>query len=124
MMAQKDTNPYRFSDSNKRYQTYEYRLRQKFGKKVAKIPLDAGFSCPNIDKNGLGCIYCSSRGSGDFIPPGMTLREQYDAGRLALGEPFDRVDGGLSVGGGKRKGEKAFTSGENCGIVCKTESRN
>lgn len=89
MMAQKDTNPYRFSDSNKRYQTYEYRSRQKFGKKVAKIPLDAGFSCPNIDKTGLGCIYCSLRGSGDFIPPGMTLREQYDAGRLALSSKWD-----------------------------------
>ncbi|MBP3376995.1 MAG: TIGR01212 family radical SAM protein, partial [Clostridia bacterium] len=33
-----------------------------------KIPIDAGFTCPNIDgkcSTG-GCIYCSPRGSGDF----------------------------------------------------------
>ena len=69
-MAQKDTNPYPNSDSNKRYQTYEYYLRKTFGRKVAKLPLDGGFSCPNLDGTcgQGGCIYCSGRGSGDFAP--------------------------------------------------------
>jgi len=33
-----------------------------------KIPIDAGFTCPNIDGKCAhgGCIYCSPRGSGDF----------------------------------------------------------
>lgn len=81
--TQASTNTYPFSDSNKRYQTYEYHMRRRFGGRVAKIPLDAGLSCPNIDA-GAGCIYCSGRGSGDTIPMGLSLREQYDAGRKRL----------------------------------------
>lgn len=67
-LLQKDTNPFPFSDSNKRYYTYDYFLRKKFGKKVCKLPLDIGCTCPNIDgtKSVGGCIYCSPRGSGDF----------------------------------------------------------
>lgn len=58
-------------------------MRKRFGGRVAKIPLDAGLSCPNIDA-GAGCIYCSGRGSGDSIPMGLSLREQYDEGRAKL----------------------------------------
>lgn len=79
-MTQRERNPYPHSDSNKRYQTYEYYLRRTFGKKVAKIPLDAGFTCPNIDgRCGTGgCIYCSGRGSGDFAEsPLLSIEEQY-----------------------------------------------
>lgn len=41
---------------------------KKFGQKVFKVSLNAGFTCPNIDgtKGVGGCIYCSSSGSGDF----------------------------------------------------------
>ena len=66
--TQVSKNPYKNSDTNKRYYTYDYYLRKTFGGKCMKIPIDAGFSCPNIDgkcSTG-GCIYCSSRGSGDF----------------------------------------------------------
>lgn len=52
----------------KKYYTLNYFLRNKFGEKVFKISLDAGFSCPNRDgtiSKG-GCLYCSERGSGDF----------------------------------------------------------
>jgi radical SAM protein (TIGR01212 family) len=52
--------------STKRYHTWNWHLRQEFAEKVAKIPLDAGFSCPNRTADGSGgCIYCSPRGSGD-----------------------------------------------------------
>ena len=66
--TQKGTNPYKYSDTNKRYYTYDHYLKKTFGAKCAKIPIDAGFTCPNIDgRCGVGgCIYCSSRGSGDF----------------------------------------------------------
>lgn len=78
-MTQAEQNPYRYSDSNKRYQTYEYYLRHTLGAKAAKLPLDAGFSCPNIDGTcGYGgCIYCSGRGSGDFAPDAtLSVAEQ------------------------------------------------
>lgn len=86
-VTQAQSNPYPFSDSNKRYFTYEYYLRRTFGGKCAKIPLDAGFTCPNIDgRCGRGgCIYCSGRGSGDFAQPSwMALEEQYRRTREAL----------------------------------------
>ncbi len=78
--AQRDINPFKFTDSNKRYYTYDYYLRSTFGEKCSKITLDAGFSCPNIDgRCGYGgCIYCSDRGSGDFTQDhALSLREQY-----------------------------------------------
>lgn len=86
-MSQKATNPYRYSDSHKRYQTYDYWLRKVFGGKCAKIPLDGGFTCPNMDgRCGVGgCIYCSDRGSGDFASPAeLPLRVQYDTQRARL----------------------------------------
>jgi len=53
---------------DKRYYSLNYFLRSKFGCKVFKISLDAGFSCPNRDGTISfgGCIFCSERGSGDF----------------------------------------------------------
>ena len=67
-IKQSDINPYELSDTNKRYQTYDYYLKKTFGGKCMKLPVDAGFTCPNIDGKCSvgGCIYCSSRGSGDF----------------------------------------------------------
>lgn len=52
----------------KPYNTLNNFYRQKFGKKVFKISLNGGFTCPNKDgsKGYGGCIYCSGSGSGDF----------------------------------------------------------
>ena len=81
-------NPFKNSDTNKRYYTYDYYLRRTFGGKCAKIPLDAGFTCPNIDgKCGYGgCIYCSDRGSGDFAASAaLPISEQFRITREKLG---------------------------------------
>ena len=50
---------------NKRYNQFSRLLKDKFGAKVYKITLDAGFSCPNRDgtiSKG-GCIFCDEGGS-------------------------------------------------------------
>ena len=72
-------NPFKYSDTNKRYHTYDHYLKHRFGKKCAKIPLDGGFSCPNRDgtKGTGGCTYCSGRGSGDFTFSGKSISEQF-----------------------------------------------
>lgn len=91
-MTQAERNPYPFSDSNKRYQTYEYYLRKTFGRKVAKLPLDGGFSCPNLDGTcgQGGCIYCSGRGSGDFAPQSiLPIREQIRIQKEAFSRKWD-----------------------------------
>ena len=80
-IKQSDINPYEHSDTNKRYQTYDYYLKKTFGGKCMKLPVDAGFTCPNIDGRCSvgGCIYCSSRGSGDFAQTSeISVREQLE----------------------------------------------
>lgn len=56
-----------FKNEEKRYFALNHFYRKKFGKKVFKISLNGGFTCPNIDGTvgSGGCIYCSS-GSGQF----------------------------------------------------------
>ncbi len=78
--TQATTNPFKYSDTNKRYHTYDYFMKHRYGAKCAKIPLDGGFTCPNIDgRCGTGgCIYCSGRGSGDFAQsPALSVEEQF-----------------------------------------------
>ena len=86
-ITQREQNPFRNSDSNKRYYTYDYYLKNTFGGKCAKLPIDAGFTCPNIDgRCGYGgCIYCSGRGSGDFAQlPSLSVTEQIKITREKL----------------------------------------
>lgn len=65
-----------YTFDNKRYHTLNYFYKQKFGKKVFKVSLNAGFSCPNY-KTG-GCIFCSHQ-SGDFAGnPKDDLLKQFD----------------------------------------------
>lgn len=54
--------------------------REKFGKKLYKLSLDGGFTCPNRDgtKGTGGCIFCSEKGSGDFAEGGNDINEQIE----------------------------------------------
>ena len=74
-------NEFPYSDTNKRYHTLDYFYKHKFGSKVFKVSLNAGFTCPNIDgKVGhMGCIYCSKTGSGEYAgKPTDDLLKQFD----------------------------------------------
>lgn len=91
-MTQAQMNPYPYSDTNKRYYTYDYYLRHTFGGKCAKLPIDAGFTCPNIDGRCSvgGCIYCSDRGSGDFAQDSaLSVREQIRAQKEIFSRKWD-----------------------------------
>lgn len=88
--TQKEQNPFPYSDTNKRYHTYDYYLRKAYGGKCVKIPLDGGFTCPNRENGGEGCIYCSSRGSGDFTESrSLSVTEQYGRVRASLSKKWD-----------------------------------
>ena len=60
------------------YRTLSDHYREKFGCKVYKLSIDAGFSCPNRDGTcGFGgCVFCSGRGSGDFAESGGSVTDQ------------------------------------------------
>ena len=71
---------------NRYYDLNSY-LRELFGCRVQKIPLDAGLACPNRD--GLvstgGCIYCNSRGSGTgAMREGLSITAQVIRGKEFL----------------------------------------
>lgn len=71
-------NPFIYSDTNKRYYTFDYMMRKRFGTKCVKIPIDAGFTCPNIDGScgKGGCTYCTlPHRSGEMR--GVDIEEQY-----------------------------------------------
>ena len=65
---------FKYTLDNKRYHTLNYYNKTKYGCKVFKVSLNAGFSCPN-KKNGTGCIYCYN-GSGEN--DGMDLLTQFN----------------------------------------------
>ena len=60
-----------------RYYSFNDYAREKFGRKIYKIALSGGMTCPNRDgKIGYkGCIFCSG-GSGDFAEPLITTAEE------------------------------------------------
>lgn len=67
-----------------RYNSLNNYLRNKFGKKVYKISIDGGFTCPNRDgkiSTG-GCIFCSAKGSGDFATSkSLSITQQIEQGK-------------------------------------------
>lgn len=65
------------------YNLFSQHLREKFGEKVFKVTLDAGFDCPNRDGTRTlgGCTFCDASGSSAQVsPPSTPLREQLEAG--------------------------------------------
>ncbi|MBO4546562.1 MAG: TIGR01212 family radical SAM protein [Treponema sp.] len=61
--------------------------KQKFGRKVYKLAVDAGCTCPTRDGrlDTRGCIFCSANGSGDFIPPkNLSVPEQLERAKALV----------------------------------------
>lgn len=67
--------------NNDRFYSLNNYLKETFGKKVYKVSLDGGFTCPNRDGkiSNKGCLFCSDRGSGEFTGKrGKSITEQID----------------------------------------------
>ncbi len=60
------------------YTSLNEHYKSRFGCKVYKLSLDAGFTCPNRDGTvgSGGCIFCSGQGSGEFAESGTSITEQ------------------------------------------------
>lgn len=67
---------FKYTLDNKRYHTLNYFYKTKFGKKVFKVPLDLGFSCPN-KKTG-GCIFCSGNSKSNITIDSSDLLKQFE----------------------------------------------
>lgn len=62
-------------------------LKNRFGRKIYKLTLDGGMTCPNRDgKVGFGgCIFCGGNGSGSFCPSvDLSITAQIEEGKKLL----------------------------------------
>src|SRR5437879_801745 len=77
--------------SDLRYHAFSRFLKKRFGTKVYRVTIDAGFTCPNVDGTVAmgGCVYCDNR---SFSPnrrlPRTTVREQVRRGITILQERY------------------------------------
>lgn len=75
-----------------RYHAYNFFLREKFGERIQKVSVDAGFTCPNVDGTVAvgGCVFCDNR---SFSPSRRTRRlaiaSQIDEGIRRLKTRYD-----------------------------------
>jgi len=81
-----------------RYHAFSDYLRRRYGKRIQKIPLDAGFGCPHRtgsdQRSGAGCSYCSNAAFSPHAGPktAPTLEEQLKLG-IRAGRKRYRADG-------------------------------
>ncbi|MBW3597405.1 MAG: TIGR01212 family radical SAM protein, partial [Planctomycetes bacterium] len=79
-------------DAGLRYYAYNFYLRRRFGHRVQKVSIDAGFTCPNVDGTVAvgGCTFCDNR---SFSPsrrtPRRSIPEQIDDGIRRLKRRYD-----------------------------------
>lgn len=69
-------------NNEKHYVTLNNYLKDKYGQKVFRIPLNANMSCPNRDSSidHTGCLYCSKNLSGDFAgKKELNFKEQFES---------------------------------------------
>src|SRR5437763_2403229 len=47
----------------RRYYAFSHFLKERFGTKVYRVTIDAGFTCPNVDGTVAvgGCVFCDNR---------------------------------------------------------------
>ena len=73
-------------------------LCSRFGRKVYKLAIDAGFSCPTRDgtlSTG-GCIFCSQAGSGDFAESGSDVKQQLERAKNRISSKLPEGAGFIS----------------------------
>ena len=78
----KDFTKYGYPDG-KRYNSFVGYFKRRYGERLQKIVLDAGFNCPNRDgKVGRGgCSYCDNAAfHPSYSTAGKSLRQQLDEG--------------------------------------------
>ncbi len=73
------------------YVSFNNYLRETFGTRVYRVPLDAGFTCPNRDGTRAfgGCTFCDDRGSGaPTIDARLSVRKQLETGMKRIQRRF------------------------------------
>jgi radical SAM protein (TIGR01212 family) len=75
----------------KPYQMFSEHLKQRFGVRVHKISVDAGFGCPNRDdsRTGTGCLYCDPAGAAAVgIERKLSIATQLELGKEVMSRKY------------------------------------
>ena len=73
------------------YYKYSEYLKEKYGEKVYKLPVNLPVSCPNRDGTcgQGGCIYCSGSGADfEMLSPELSVSEQLKENRAYIGSKY------------------------------------
>ena len=68
---------------SKRYNAYPEYFKKRFGERIQKIAIDAGFTCPNRDgsRGTGGCTYCNNDAfNPSYCQPDKSITRQIDEG--------------------------------------------
>lgn len=83
----------------RRFNSYKRFLQEKFGTRVQKLTLDAGFTCPNRDGSvGIGgCSYCLNDAfNPSYCTPKKSVQQQLDEGMEFHRNRYRRADAYLA----------------------------
>ncbi|MBO8160241.1 MAG: TIGR01212 family radical SAM protein [Thermosipho sp. (in: Bacteria)] len=67
---------YDFLQEGYRYRKLSVELKKKYGTKVYRLPINAGFTCPNRENGLPGCLFCDETGSGFTTFNGIDIKSQ------------------------------------------------
>ena len=81
---------FKYTLDNKRYHTFNYFLRNKFGCKVFKVPLDAHATCPN--KINGGCIFCKDNSKSNITNENNDIITQFNEEIKLLNKNYFQFD--------------------------------
>ncbi len=73
------------------YNTYSEYLKEKYGGRVYKLPVNLPITCPNRDGTCSvgGCIFCGDVGAAfENLPPEMSVSEQLKENMLFIGKKY------------------------------------
>ncbi|OFX79142.1 MAG: TIGR01212 family radical SAM protein [Bacteroidetes bacterium GWE2_29_8] len=77
-----DKNRY-FWETNRPFNSYSEYCKKKYGTRLQKVSIDAGFTCPNRDgsKGFNGCIYCNNKAfNPSYCDANIDIKTQIDEG--------------------------------------------
>lgn len=73
------------------YLTYARQMREKYGEKVYKLPVNLPATCPNRDgtKGTGGCIFCGAKGTGfENLSNTLSVRQQLEINKNYIGPKY------------------------------------
>ena len=73
------------------YRAYSTYLKDEYGEKVYKLPVNLPGTCPNRDgKSGLGgCYFCSAKGAGfESLPSSLQVASQLEKNKVYIGKRY------------------------------------